>query len=176
MGYKYPPKPEWSLPFARDPEEHTPETFHEILGKFRFEVNGTFYGMGYDAEKEFFDNAFNLHLVGWIKVREKFVLGHVQGDSFALSYYRKWLEEKHLSPEAGKMEWTRFWEMSLGIAPQDLKYTHLHCVKDRRRYGSKKNHQMRALQGIRTREHEQLSYEQQQEELALIDASCVRNY
>eukprot|EP00439_Symbiodinium_sp_Y106_P001213 s1860_g1.t1 len=79
------------------------------------EVKGIFHDKGYMAEKEVFDTAFQLHLVGWLKVRATFILGHVQGDTYALSYFKKYLEEKHLSREAGTIDWVRLWEYNTGL-------------------------------------------------------------
>merc|ERR1712187_945503 len=96
-------------------------------------AQGRFHKKGELAERETFEAAFNLHLVGWLKVRSTNILGHVQGDTFALSYFRRWLEEKHMSPEAGKLEWVRLWEMNLGLEPP-LAYKMLTAVKDKRKY------------------------------------------
>ncbi|OLQ08222.1 hypothetical protein AK812_SmicGene8301 [Symbiodinium microadriaticum] len=63
-------------------------------------VKGIFHDKGYMAEKEVFDTAFQLHLVGWLKVRATFILGHVQGDTYALSYFKKYLEESEVQRKA----------------------------------------------------------------------------
>mmetsp|Transcript_103246 Transcript_103246/g.321746 ORF Transcript_103246/g.321746 Transcript_103246/m.321746 type:complete len:235 (+) Transcript_103246:407-1111(+) len=159
----------------RDPQAWTEDTIHELMGKFQFEVQGHFHKKGILAEKETFDTAFNLHLVGWLKVRSTNILGHVQGDTFALSYFRRWLEEKHLSREAGTVEWVRFWEMNTGIE-KPLKYKHLECVKDRRKYKSRKVHILATMEGRQLEALERESAARRQREEEFLDSNCVRNY
>mmetsp|Transcript_125101 Transcript_125101/g.348110 ORF Transcript_125101/g.348110 Transcript_125101/m.348110 type:complete len:235 (-) Transcript_125101:72-776(-) len=159
----------------RDPEGWSPETFHELLGKFQFEAHGYFPHKGDKAEKETFEAAFNLHLVGWLKVRTTNMLGHVQGDTYALSYFRRWLEEKHLSPEAGTLNWVRLWDMNTGLE-SPLKYQHLICVKDRRKYKSRKVHILATLDNKHLSALERESAVRRQKEEEFLDANCVRNY
>lgn len=170
--YRPPPKP---LTVSRNPEDYNAENFHTLMGKFRFEAFGLFHKRGENAEKEAFDAAFDLHLVGWMKVRKTFMLGHVQGDVYALSYFQRWLEEKHLTPEAGTIQTLRFWEVNTGL-DTPLEYGFLRCVKDHRRYGKKKVH----IQKVVERQHigimeRNTALDRKQHE-AFMDDHCVRNY
>eukprot|EP00425_Heterocapsa_triquetra_P031994 CAMPEP_0195112712 /NCGR_PEP_ID=MMETSP0448-20130528/99960_1 /TAXON_ID=66468 /ORGANISM="Heterocapsa triquestra, Strain CCMP 448" /LENGTH=201 /DNA_ID=CAMNT_0040149577 /DNA_START=1 /DNA_END=603 /DNA_ORIENTATION=+ len=168
---KYQPPPNSNKRVNRDPDAYDEDNLHTLLGKFQFEAKGVFHQKGELAEKEIFDAAFGMHLVGWLKVRPYFMLGHLQGDTYALSYFKRWLEEKHLSPEAGAIEWVRIWEVNTGL--QDLKYKMLQCVKDRRKYKHRKVHIMRL------QEREQISRFQQESALKrqgaqqFLDANCV---
>lgn len=170
--YNY-PKPPPSV--NRDPQGWTEDTIHELMGKFQFEAQGRFHKKGELAEKETFETAFNLHLVGWMKVRGTNILGHVQGDTFALSYFRRWLEEKHLSREAGTLEWVRFWDTNTGLE-KPLQYKFLQCVKDRRKYKSRKVHILATLDKRQLELLERESAARRQREEEFLDANCVRNY
>eukprot|EP00929_Paragymnodinium_shiwhaense_P092355 TRINITY_DN52224_c0_g1_i1.p1 TRINITY_DN52224_c0_g1~~TRINITY_DN52224_c0_g1_i1.p1 ORF type:complete len:235 (-),score=28.38 TRINITY_DN52224_c0_g1_i1:127-831(-) len=169
--YVPPPKPK---PPQRPPETYTPDNLHEILGKFRFEAQGNFTDQ-FLTEKEVFDAAFALHLVGWVKIRPSFILGHVQGDAYALSYYKRWLEEKHLSRQAGTMEWVRIWNMNLGLE-RPLAYVHLVANKDRRKYSRKVTHIEKALSSVQAQRLELVSNEKRRDEESFLDANCVRTY
>merc|ERR1712031_27560 len=111
-----------------------------MFGKFRFEVQGRFSQNGEIFEKEAFEVAFGLFLLGWFKCRSNFAIGHLQGDVFALAYMRRWLEERHLSAEAGRVDSVSFPEENLGLS--EIVYKRLVCVKDWRKFGTKKQHMM----------------------------------
>mmetsp|Transcript_56028 Transcript_56028/g.103681 ORF Transcript_56028/g.103681 Transcript_56028/m.103681 type:complete len:254 (-) Transcript_56028:53-814(-) len=141
MDFQYQPQP------ANKKDDTLTPCFpvHGLLGKFRFEVNGMFHQRGELAEKETFDTACNLSLMGWFKARERFLLGHLQGDVYALSYFQRWLEEKHLSLEAGRIDAVRIFEVSTGL-PSPLAYPRLLVVKDLRKYGKIKQHLLMKLE------------------------------
>eukprot|EP00927_Polykrikos_kofoidii_P074653 TRINITY_DN70689_c0_g1_i1.p1 TRINITY_DN70689_c0_g1~~TRINITY_DN70689_c0_g1_i1.p1 ORF type:complete len:234 (+),score=38.14 TRINITY_DN70689_c0_g1_i1:41-742(+) len=170
--FRQAPTPPLEVP--RLPEEYTPDNFHEMLGKFRFEGKCDIHDLEL-AEKEVFMAAFSLHLTGWVKVRKSHILGHVQGDTFALSYYRRWLEEKHLSQEAGTLEWVRLWEMNLGLQPP-LKYSMLVSHKDHRKYATKKTHMLTQLEKVQGARFEAMSHEKREAEERILEKDCVRNY
>lgn len=130
------------------------EKVWQLFGKFQFEVGGHFPKDAELAEREVFDAAFRLNLVGWMKVRPAFMLGHVQGDVLSLAYFRKWLEQKHMTPAAGTMSSVNIWQENTGIRPP-LDYKNLFCIKDRRRYKNKKVHLLTALERQQIREFEQ---------------------
>eukprot|EP00916_Digyalum_oweni_P011822 GHVL01019639.1.p1 GENE.GHVL01019639.1~~GHVL01019639.1.p1 ORF type:complete len:228 (-),score=47.22 GHVL01019639.1:35-718(-) len=67
--------------------------FHEMMGKFRFSITGRFDEKGLVYEKEIAKATQDLGLVGWVKIRKKEAIGHLQGDVYALSYMRRWLSE-----------------------------------------------------------------------------------
>eukprot|EP00931_Biecheleriopsis_adriatica_P074495 TRINITY_DN48536_c0_g1_i1.p1 TRINITY_DN48536_c0_g1~~TRINITY_DN48536_c0_g1_i1.p1 ORF type:complete len:235 (-),score=45.51 TRINITY_DN48536_c0_g1_i1:93-797(-) len=170
--YKNPDPPR--IKISRNSEDYNEDNLHTLLGKFQFEAKGIFHSHGYIAEKEVFDTAFNLHLVGWLKVRNRFILGHVQGDTYALSYFRKYLEEKHLSREAGTVDWVRLWEFNTGL--ESLAYKHLFCDKDRRKYKNRKIHILSTLEHLQINRLERESTERRKADQAFLDANCVRNY
>jgi len=159
----------------RDLDDYGPDNFHELWGKFQFEAQGRYAKKGEVAEKETFTAAFDLHLVGWLKIRTNQMLGHVQGDVYALSYFRRWLEEKHISPEAGSTEWVRFWDTNTGLE-LPLRYNTLQCVKDQRKYKRKKIHLLKSLEKAQIAALESESAVRRQEEERFYDANCVRNY
>mmetsp|Transcript_28694 Transcript_28694/g.67458 ORF Transcript_28694/g.67458 Transcript_28694/m.67458 type:complete len:235 (-) Transcript_28694:127-831(-) len=160
---------------SRNSDDYNQDNLHELKSKFQFEVKGIFHDKGYMAEKEVFDTAFQLHLVGWLKVRATFILGHVQGDTYALSYFKKYLEEKHLSREAGTIDWVRLWEYNTGLEVP-LSYRVLWCDKDWRKYRTRKGHMLSMFEKLQIREMEKRSSERRREELAHLDANCHRNY
>eukprot|EP00930_Biecheleria_cincta_P071003 TRINITY_DN58561_c0_g1_i1.p1 TRINITY_DN58561_c0_g1~~TRINITY_DN58561_c0_g1_i1.p1 ORF type:complete len:236 (-),score=36.75 TRINITY_DN58561_c0_g1_i1:53-760(-) len=171
--YKPPIPPQSNV--SRNVEDYTADNLHELYGKFQFEAQGVFHQNGYIAEKEVLDTAFNLHLVGWLKIRSTFMLGHVQGDTYALSYFKKYLEEKHLSREAGTLDWVRLWEFNTGLETP-LKYKHLFCDKDRRKYKNRKIHILTTLERSQIIRLERESTDRRKADQAFLDANCVRNY
>lgn len=169
--YKMPDPPK---PPMRLPEEYNEDCFHELLGKFCFEVKGRFPDKGVKAEQEVFMTAFDLHLVGWLKVRSASIFGHVQGDAMALAYYKRWLEEKHLSPESGTIEWVRLFQVNTGLEPP-LQYKHLIAIKDRRKYAAKKRHFWKGAEKLQAEQLETLSALHREKEERKLE-HCTRNY
>merc|ERR1712137_869464 len=102
--------------------------------------------------------AFEMHLVGWLKVRSTTMIGHLQGDVYALSYFRKWLEEKHITPKAGIINALRIYEVNIGL-DKPLEYKTLLCVKDKRKYGKRKIHMLAQLEKLQIQRLEQESVE-----------------
>merc|ERR1712194_405539 len=171
--YRPPERPRIIVP--KESSHYNEDNLHELYGKFQFEAKGIFRGQAMVAEKEVFEAAYNLHLVGWLKIRCTFMLGHVQGDTYALSYLRRWLEEKHLSRDAGTIDWVRLWEMNTGLeAP--LKYEHLVCIKDRRKYKNRKVHIVAAVEKKRIARYEQEGAIRRENEQKKIDDNLIRNY
>jgi hypothetical protein len=109
---------------------------HEMQGRFRFEVRGTFERQGVMMEKEFFQAADDLYLTGWIKARGAFVKGDLQGDAFALTYMQRWLKERHFS-EAPNVEDVSISHENYGVV--DLPKRTLRCVKDWRKHYTKRD-------------------------------------
>lgn len=170
--YRPPDKPK--VPVPRESSFYHEDNLHQLMGKFQFEAKGIFRGKGYLAEEEVFDTAYNLHLVGWLKIRATFMLGHVQGDTFALSYFRRWLEEKHLSRDAGNIDWVRLWEMNTGL--EELKYKMLVCIKDRRKYKNKKVHIITSLEKTQIAQFEREAAVRREQQQQFVDSNCMRNY
>eukprot|EP00434_Breviolum_minutum_P035764 symbB.v1.2.031668.t1/scaffold3700.1/size51726/7 len=170
-----PPFPAPVVKASRESADYNEDNIHQLKSKFQFEVKGMFHDKGYLAEKEVFNTAFNLHLVGWLKIRSNFMLGHVQGDTYALSYFKKYLEEKHLSKEAGTIDWVRLFEYNTGLSTP-LHYRHLYCEKDWRKYRRRKAHIMSLYEKWQIRRLQQESLERREKELKLIDEKCLREY
>lgn len=106
--------------------DFTDANYHEMNAKFQFHVDGVFPGGGEAFEEELFKVAQDLHLVGFMKVRSRYALGHLQGDVFSLSYMRKWLQDRQQT--SGRMENVHIFEDSYGIP--EFRYTKLECMKD----------------------------------------------
>ncbi|CAK8987657.1 unnamed protein product [Durusdinium trenchii] len=131
------------------------------------------FTLAFDAKV--FDTALNLHLVGWLKIRTTFMLGHLQGDTYAMSYFKKYLEEKHLSPEAGTIEWVHVFDYNTGLSTP-LHYKHLFCVKDWRKYRTRKAHIMSMFEKWQIRRLQQSSLKRYEEELKVVEEQKVRNF
>lgn len=86
---KYQLPPEKLPPLGRDFDE---KNWHELFGKFRFELLGFFPHNGDLLRDKLLRVARDLFIVGWVKCRSQFAIGHLQGDVYALSYIRRWLE------------------------------------------------------------------------------------
>lgn len=171
--YRPPERPRVLVP--RESAHYNEDNLHELYGKFQFEAKGIFRGKAELAEKEVFDTAHNLHLVGWLKIRCTSMLGHVQGDTYALSYFRRWLEEKHLSKDAGTIDWVRLWEMNTGLE-LPLHYQNLVCIKDRRKYKNRKVHIVAALEKTRIARYQEEAAGRRGQEQKKIDSNCLQNY
>ncbi|CAK8987659.1 unnamed protein product [Durusdinium trenchii] len=169
------PLPPNMIQASRLSEDYNEDNFHELQSKFQFEVKGFFPEKAYQAEKEVFDTALNLHLVGWLKIRTTFMLGHLQGDTYAMSYFKKYLEEKHLSPEAGTIEWVHVFDYNTGLSTP-LHYKHLFCVKDWRKYRTRKAHIMSMFEKWQIRRLQQSSLKRYEEELKVVEEQKVRNF
>ena len=100
--------------------------FHEMKGKFKFHILGSFPYLAADFEKEIHLVASDLYLVGFLKVRSRYAMGHLQGDVYSLSYMRKWMEDRY--NESGFIESVNVFDDSYGIP--EYGYTKLECIKD----------------------------------------------
>ncbi|SBS85601.1 conserved Plasmodium protein, unknown function [Plasmodium ovale curtisi] len=87
--------------------------FHEVKSKFRFEINGFFQDGGNVFCDELYTTAKRMFLVGWIKCRRRFAIGHFQGDSYAISYLRHWFDM--YSSEINKIENLKIFDENHGI-------------------------------------------------------------
>lgn len=160
--------------------------FHELHGKFHFLLQGSFHQKGEIFEEELFNAAFNMHLVGWMKVRSNFAKGHFQGDLLAISAMQRWIMQKHLSRKAGEIHSHEFSSENWGLAPiypgtkyngmypiPHLRYRTLVCVKDWRKSNTRKMHRMlvNARGNVRKMEAESalLRAKQEVEQLYMLD-------
>ena len=101
-------------------------TFHETRSKFQFHLSGSFPRGGVSFESELYRVASDLSLVGFIKARSQYAIGHLQGDSFSLSYMRKWLED--YCNDEGVIHKVHLFNDSFGIP--EFRYSKLECIKD----------------------------------------------
>ncbi|GIX63778.1 uncharacterized protein BcabD6B2_32130 [Babesia caballi] len=75
---------------------------HEMNHRFRFKLAGTFNGKrrvlsfnfvaAKTFESELESHCNHLFLVGWIKCRGSFAVGHLQGNVISTSYMKRWME------------------------------------------------------------------------------------
>ena len=121
------------VPVCSDYDE---ETFHQMKGKFQFYISGSFPGGGSAFESEFHQAAADLHLVGFMKVRSKYAIGHFQGDVISLSYIRKWMEDGYNN--SGIVDKVHIFDDSYGIP--EFRYLKLECIKDWRSPIRRKQH------------------------------------
>ncbi|KAI4837440.1 acylphosphatase [Plasmodium brasilianum] len=91
--------------------------FHEVKSKFRFEINGFFEDGGNVFCEELYRTARRMFIVGWIKCRSRFAMGHFQGDSYAISYLRHWFDM--YSSEKNKIEKLKVFDENHGIPTFD---------------------------------------------------------
>jgi hypothetical protein len=117
-------KPPVKLPTLKT--DFDDSSFHEMRSKFQFHLVGAFPFGGSTFESEIFSLASDLSLVGFIKVRARYAIGHFQGDSYSMSYMRKWLKDRY--NEVGNIEKIHFFDDSEGLP--DFRYSQLECIKD----------------------------------------------
>ncbi|CAD7926081.1 unnamed protein product [Amoebophrya sp. A120] len=147
----------------RQPDEYwTFENCHEMMGKFRFlmqvELSSRLlarnFGVGVTPvdllEKEIFQAAQNLNLVGWFKARKNFAQGHLQGDVFGLAQMKRWFLEHHLDKNVGTVRSAEITDENFAI-PEPLEYKHLISVKDWRTVTKKVQHRDADLETKRLR-------------------------
>ena len=106
--------------------QYDASTFHEMRSKFQFHLTGSFHDGGVALEGELYHVASELSLVGFIKVRSRYAVGHLQGDSYSLSYMRKWLDDR--CNETGNVQKVHFYNDSYGLP--EFRYSKLECIKD----------------------------------------------
>ncbi|BAM39904.1 uncharacterized protein TOT_020000176 [Theileria orientalis strain Shintoku] len=111
---KYKPKPV-SLQVKRD---YDLSNHHEMNHRFRFELNGLF-------------------LVGWIKCRRKFAIGHLQGNVIATTQMKRWMEICGTS----NAKFSRVYFYDENYAIPKLDYNDLTLVKDYRKPLKKMQHE-----------------------------------
>ncbi|XP_026194588.1 uncharacterized protein LOC34619648 [Cyclospora cayetanensis] len=164
---KYQPPPEKLPPLRR---EYTEKNFNELFAKCRFELHGSFPYNGDKLRDEILRIAKDLHIVGWVKCRSNFASGHLQGDTFALSYFRRWLD-RH-APYA--IDSTNFFDEAIGL--QALDYQQIAAVNDYRSPAKKKLHMLMAAEKQKALKLERDSQQRAAAYQRYIDECCVRNY
>jgi len=120
--------------------DYDESTFHEMRSKFQFHLSGSFRNGGASLEAELHRVASELSLVGFIKARSQYAIGHLQGDSYSLSYMRKWLENH--CHDGGPIRNVHFFNSSYGLP--EFRYSKLECIKEWRSPVRRRQH-MEAL-------------------------------
>ncbi len=153
-------------------KDFTEDNYHEMNGKFQFHLEGLFRHGGHAFEEELFRVAQDLHLVGFMKVRSRYALGHFQGDVFSLSYMRKWLEDRQ--QVTGIVDDVHIFEDSYGIPT--LRYTKLECMKDWRSPIRRRQHMDTLREGARWDRLEKMTIERDNTNFSNTDSTHVRTY
>ncbi|EDO06690.2 hypothetical protein BBOV_II007400 [Babesia bovis T2Bo] len=127
--------------------DYTPNDMHEMNHRFRFKLSGTFNAKSFESELESHCN--QLFLVGWIKCRRTFAIGHLQGNVIATSYMKRWMEI--CGTKNGHFTSVMFFDENYAIPKLD--YTEITVVRDYRKPQKKAQHQRviierREIQGL----------------------------
>ena len=86
-----------------------------------------------------FQAAEDLFLVGWIKCRPNWAVGHVQGDVCALTAFQKWLRREEWPRDAAlQVSHLQFSDDNYGL--KSLDYRVLYAVKDWRKFNKQRVH------------------------------------
>ncbi|CDI82940.1 hypothetical protein, conserved [Eimeria acervulina] len=112
----------------------------------------------------------DLFLVGWIKCRSKFAIGHVQGDVYALSYFRRWME-RHAEEE---IKCCSFTEETIGL--QKLDYEQMAAVNDYRSPAKKKLHMLLSAERQKAHQLERDAQRRAANYRDYLDAHCLQDY
>ncbi|CRG93632.1 conserved Plasmodium protein, unknown function [Plasmodium gallinaceum] len=121
--------------------------FHEVKSKFRFEINGYFGDNGNIFCEELYRTAKRMFIVGWIKCRKRFAMGHFQGDSYAISYLRHWFDM--YSSDTNRIDKLKIFDENHGIP--NLDYYNITIVKDYRSPAKKKMHMIQSQDFLKTK-------------------------
>lgn len=105
------------------------------LGRFRVSTSGDF-----SYEKDLFTVCDDLHLRGFIRVRARYCLGHLQGDPYSLSYLQKYLRND--MSENGRVSSVHFYDDCYGLP--EYTFPTLSSVKDWRKESKKRLHHRQA--------------------------------
>lgn len=162
-----PPVPK--APLIADFDE---SSFHEMIAKFQFHLDGHFPTGGGCLEAELYRIASDLHLLGFIKARSRYAIGHLQGDVFAMSYMRKWLEDR--CNDSGKIDIVHVFGESYGLP--EYRYTKLECIKDWRSPVRRRQHMAVLEEEARIAGLERKTRERELQRQALIEANHVRDF
>ena len=145
---------------------------HEMQAKFQFHINGAFPHGGVQFERELYMAALDLYLVGFMKVRSRYAMGHLQGDVLALSYIRKWMEDRY--NDSGIINNVHIFEDSYGIP--EFRYTKLECIKDWRSPARRRQHMGAIQEAGKISSLEERTREKQSVQDAFNEGYHVRTY
>lgn len=146
--------------------------FHEMKGKFKFHISGRFPNGAVEFEKEIHHVASDLFLVGFLKVRSRYAMGHLQGDVYALSYMRKWMEDRY--NESGTIDSVQVFDDSYGIP--EFRYKKLECIKDWRSPVRRRQHMAAIQEQEMITKLEQRSRQKNSEEELFASENHVRTF
>ncbi|GBE60852.1 hypothetical protein, conserved [Babesia ovata] len=140
---KYKPKQE--RPVVRT--DYNADNMHEMNHRFRFKLAGTFNGevgmaVIYRSAAKSFESELESHcnqlfLVGWIKCRRYFAIGHLQGNVIATSYMKRWMQIS--GAKSAHFNSAVFFDENYAIPKLD--YQELTVVRDYRKPQKKAQHQ-----------------------------------
>ncbi|PHJ23360.1 hypothetical protein CSUI_002787 [Cystoisospora suis] len=140
-----------------------------MLGKFRFQARGYFTQEGDVLREDLLGVCRDLYLVGWIKCRRSFAIGHLQGDVCALSYMRRYLEKYREDVHA-----VSFYEENFGMPA--VEYERVTAVNDYRAPAKKRQHAIAAAEKMKATRLQQESLREVQELANYYEDHCMRNY
>jgi hypothetical protein len=143
-----------------------------MRGKFQFHISGNFPDGGRDLEEELFTTASDLFLLGFMKVRSRYALGHFQGDVYSLSYMRKWIGDR--CNKSGKIEHVHIFDDSYGLP--ECRYDKLECIRDWRSPVRRKQHMEILREESKLRELAQRTRDRQATQEALEEQIIVRTH
>ena len=146
--------------------------FHEMLAKFQFHLSGSFASGGVVFEREIHEVASDLRLVGFIKSRSRYAMGHLQGDVYSMSYMRKWIQDR--VAKGARLENVHIFGESYGLP--ELRYTKLECIKDWRSPVRRRQHMTQIEEEARISQLEKRTRDHQARLEAFSEANHVQNY
>ncbi len=125
-----------------------------------------------EFESEIHSVASDLHLVGFLKCRSLYAMGHLQGNVYSLSYMRKWLEDRYA--DSARIDSVHVFEDSYGIP--ELRYSKLECIKDWRSPVRRRQHMEAINEQRRIHEMERRTRQREEETQKFVEAKLTRNY
>lgn len=154
------------------PEVENPLQWHKMLGKFQFNIQGSFSNSGDLFKHSFSRVCKSMHLVGWVRCRSNFVVGHVQGDAISLTYLKKWLND-HMAP-GSKIDRIQFFDENYGLRELDYKFlTHWNYIQG---FGQQRiTAKARQKKAVVKRVVEQARFDREENE-KYFEEHAVRNY
>lgn len=145
---------------------------HEMKSKFRFSLEGRFERKGDPFQREILQLCRKLELVGWVKCRAEFALGHLQGDVYALAYLKRWLDREET--KNGRIDSVRFFDENYGIG--SFQFTKLLALYDRRTPAKKKMHLLMLRSKLGSVRFKEESDKRNQEIERFFESHSVRNF
>jgi hypothetical protein len=146
--------------------------FHEMFAKFQFHIDGSLQSGGTEFEREIHEVAADLRLVGFIKARTRYAMGHLQGDVYSMSYMRKWIQYRYA--RGGRIDNVHVFGESYGLP--ELRYTKLECIKDWRSPVRRRQHMAVLDEESRIAQLEKRTRAHRAKQEAFNEANHVQNF